>query len=207
MRHLRFCCGDSGQALPVLVLVLWLCAGVTYLVLVLGDRARDVSRAQVGADAAALGEALQPGLAEELAVRNGASVVAITRGTRVEVVTVVGNTEASAAAVGTRPEWAGLDPRLQSALRAAERLMGEPVVVVSGLRSRQDQQRLWDARASNPYPVARPGTSLHELGLAVDVSLRQVALLAEIGPSVGVCQPLPLIDPVHFTLCQTMPSR
>jgi uncharacterized protein YcbK (DUF882 family) len=43
-----------------------------------------------------------------------------------------------------------------------------PVAINSGYRSQQQQQQLWDNRASNPNPVARPGTSLHQQGLAAD---------------------------------------
>jgi D-alanyl-D-alanine dipeptidase len=39
------------------------------------------------------------------------------------------------------------------------------------LRTLAEQQRLWDARGSNPYPVARPGTSRHESGRAADVTI------------------------------------
>ena len=31
--------------------------------------------------------------------------------------------------------------------------------------------RLWDSRGSNPFPVARPGTSRHESGRAADVMI------------------------------------
>lgn len=33
------------------------------------------------------------------------------------------------------------------------------------------QQALWDARATNPFPVARPGSSIHEQGNAADVTI------------------------------------
>jgi len=36
-------------------------------------------------------------------------------------------------------------------------------------RTRAHQQELWDNRANNPNPVARPGTSRHEGGFAFDV--------------------------------------
>ena len=46
--------------------------------------------------------------------------------------------------------------------------------VTSGYRSDAEQQRLWNNRGSNPYPVAPPGTSNHGKTLfpggAVDVS-------------------------------------
>ena len=41
--------------------------------------------------------------------------------------------------------------------------------MTSGVRSTADQARLYADRANNPNPVAAPGTSLHEKGLAVDI--------------------------------------
>lgn len=41
--------------------------------------------------------------------------------------------------------------------------------VTSVYRSPTDQLRLWNARSSNPYPVARPGTSYHEYRRAWDM--------------------------------------
>lgn len=38
-------------------------------------------------------------------------------------------------------------------------------------RSYADQVDLWNARASNPYPVAQPGTSRHEFGGAIDLNI------------------------------------
>jgi LAS superfamily LD-carboxypeptidase LdcB len=88
-----------------------------------------------------------------------------------------------------------------AALARADGLLGHPVPVVSGLRTRAQQQALWDRRHTNPYPVARPGTSDHERGLAVDVSRSSVAELAAVAPAAGLCQPLPETDPVHFVVC------
>jgi hypothetical protein len=59
----------------------------------------------------------------------------------------------------------------------------------SGVRSTADQQRLYDNRASNPNPVAAPGTSNHERGLAVDIAGMtpdQRSLL----PQYGLAQPV-----------------
>jgi len=39
------------------------------------------------------------------------------------------------------------------------------------LRTYAEQMRLWNGRGSNPYPVARPGTSRHETGRAADVTI------------------------------------
>lgn len=47
---------------------------------------------------------------------------------------------------------------------------GIDIVIHSGLRDTAHQQRLWNNRASNPNPVARPGTSPHEFGVAVDAT-------------------------------------
>jgi LAS superfamily LD-carboxypeptidase LdcB len=44
-------------------------------------------------------------------------------------------------------------------------------LVTSGLRSIAEQQRLWDNRHSNPYPVAPPGASRHLDGDAADVTI------------------------------------
>jgi LAS superfamily LD-carboxypeptidase LdcB len=43
------------------------------------------------------------------------------------------------------------------------------VQVTSTYRSYTEQLRLWLTRSSNPYPVAPPGRSFHELGRAFDV--------------------------------------
>jgi LAS superfamily LD-carboxypeptidase LdcB len=88
-----------------------------------------------------------------------------------------------------------------AALARADGLMGRPVPVVSGLRTRAEQQALWDRRHTNPYPVARPGTSDHERGLAVDVARADVPSLLAVAAAAGLCQPLPDSDPVHFVVC------
>ncbi|GEM_PF-5454021 len=70
--------------------------------------------------------------------------------------------------------------------------------ISSGYRSTADQQRLYDNRASNPNPVALPGTSNHERGMAVDIagmSPEQRALL----PEYGLSQPV-AGDPPHVEL-------
>lgn len=57
-------------------------------------------------------------------------------------------------------------------LRKAEALardFGRNFYITSGLRTRAEQLRLWNNRANNPFPVARPGTSRHETGRALDI--------------------------------------
>lgn len=68
----------------------------------------------------------------------------------------------------------GLNSDLASKLAqlraAALRDIGEEGRITSGYRSRADQERLYRDRFHNPYPVARPGFSEHERGLAADVA-------------------------------------
>jgi hypothetical protein len=65
----------------------------------------------------------------------------------------------------------------------------------SGVRSTADQARLYADRGNNPNPVAPPGTSRHERGLAVDIggmTPEQRAML----PQYGLAQPV-ANDPPH----------
>lgn len=190
-----------GQALPIAALQLWVLVGVTLVLVMLGGRAVDRSRAQAAADAVALGVA-NGGDGSRIAGANGVRVESLDIGDVVDV--VVGRGEVQAAARAVRPPRggaAGLDPRVIAALGRAEALLGESVPIVSGLRTRAEQERLWANRHTNPYPVARPGTSAHERGLAVDVPLAIAWRLAAISADTGLCQPLPASDPVHFELC------
>jgi len=62
----------------------------------------------------------------------------------------------------------GLQPFLRPYARAL--LSYFPgLAVTSVFRSRTSQLSLWNNRRNNPYPVAPPGTSKHELGLAWDM--------------------------------------
>jgi hypothetical protein len=63
------------------------------------------------------------------------------------------------------------DPRVLRALETLAARRGETCNVTSGLRTHAEQTRLWNNRHSNPYPVARPGHSRHESGLAADVTI------------------------------------
>lgn len=64
--------------------------------------------------------------------------------------------------------FGGLQPWLRP---YAEALTGyfPDLQITSVRRSRTQQIALWNNRANNPYPVAPPGTSKHELGLAWDM--------------------------------------
>jgi LAS superfamily LD-carboxypeptidase LdcB len=88
------------------------------------------------------------------------------------------------AAPGTYPHLSGdLDasPELLQRLEALAAQRGEHFTITSGGRSLAEQQRLWDGRGSNPYPVARPGTSRHETGRAADVTIGGRAIQTVIG--------------------------
>ncbi len=85
-----------------------------------------------------------------------------------------GSVAAAPARPGHYPHLDGdLDgnPELLAKLEALAAQKGLKFHVTSGLRTVAEQQRLWDARHSNPFPVARPGTSRHHDGEAADVTI------------------------------------
>ena len=80
----------------------------------------------------------------------------------------------AAAPPGTYPHLDGdldANPELLRRLEALAAKRGEHFHITSGLRTYAEQMRLWNSRGSNPYPVARPGTSRHESGRAADVTI------------------------------------
>jgi hypothetical protein len=198
---------ERGQTLPFLMLLVALAAVVALAVVQVGVRAVDAARARTAADAAALaGAAGGEAAAREVAEANGAALLAfVADGSDAEVTVRAGAAEATARARleggGAAGTTTGLDPRMVAAITRAEALLGERVPITSGWRSRVDQQRLWDQRHQNPYPVARPGTSRHERGLAIDVARGFVARLRSVAGAAGLCFPLPVTDPVHFEVC------
>jgi zinc D-Ala-D-Ala carboxypeptidase len=207
--------GERGSVTPLLALVVVLIGGLCLGLGRLGGDAVASARAQTAADAVALaGAGAGEEAARSIAEANGAVVVDY-RAEGPDVVVVVRHAEAEASARATRvgavggggAATAGLVPAMREALAEAGRLLGQPVPVTSGWRSPARQQALWDARHTNPYPVARPGTSAHERGMAVDVPAAFVPRFAAVAPRVGLCQPLPASDPVHFELCPSSRDR
>lgn len=98
----------------------------------------------------------------------------------------------------------GLDPEFRpyaQALLIAAGQMRIATQVTSTRRSRSKQKRLWERyqRGEHKYTVLPPGYSLHEIGLAMDVSapkeqLRKLGKLwLEAGGTWGGEK-----DPVHF---------
>jgi LAS superfamily LD-carboxypeptidase LdcB len=63
------------------------------------------------------------------------------------------------------------NPELLRRLESVAAARGETWTITSGLRTHAEQQELWDARHTNPFPVARPGTSNHEHGNSADVTI------------------------------------
>lgn len=201
---------DRGQALPLMLMALALAAAVMMAVGGLAQRAAVDARARTAADAAALaGAADGEGAARALAAANDADLVAFDeRGERVRVTVVVAGRQAVAAAERLSPTpplpggpSAGLTPAMQAAIARAEALLGQVVPITSGWRSQAQQTWLWNHRDTNPFPVARPGTSMHERGLAIDVPRWFVPSLLSVAASAGLCHPLAQTDPIHFVLC------
>lgn len=78
-------------------------------------------------------------------------------------------------------------------------------VVTSTLRTRSEQQRLFDRyrRGESDLPAARPGTSLHEQGLAFDMVVadaRSQRAIGELWESVGGRWGGRFSDPPHFEI-------
>lgn len=205
---------DRGQAVSLAAAMVALVTVALVGLVPVGRALADRARARTAADAAALaGAAEGEQAADDLARVNGAELVDFERtGDEVVVRVRIGDVDASARARATRRhagadgreaggDRAGLAPMMLAALARADGLLGHAVHVVSGLRTRAEQEVLWDRRRTNPYPVAPPGASDHERGLAVDVRRDAAAELAAVAPLVGLCQPLPDSDPVHFVVC------
>ena len=215
---------ERGSALPVLVLGVVLAGTLALEVGRLGGAAGSRARAQTAADAAALaGAADGEPAARALAEANDARLVSFEeRGADTRVVVELGPARATgrarrqggggegAGGPGGGPRGlggggagpGGLAPAMRAALARAEQLLGQPVPITSGYRSPERQRALWMNRASNPYPVAAPGTSMHERGLAIDVPAGFVARLASVAAPAGLCQPYPKADPIHFEVCR-----
>lgn len=208
---------ERGQVAPLLALF---AVGIGLACLGLGrfaGGAVDAAAATTAADAAALAGAVdgEPA-ARALAAANGGRLESFEAGggdvrVRVRVGPHVVSARASGRddtdiSVSSRPNE--LAPGLRAALARAGQLLGEPVPVTSGFRSTDEQRRLWDRRVANRYPVAPPGTSRHERGLAVDVPANLAERLAAVGPDAGLCRPFPTTDPVHFELCdRRLPAK
>ncbi|HVM34933.1 MAG TPA: D-alanyl-D-alanine carboxypeptidase family protein [Actinomycetota bacterium] len=181
------------------------------------------ARAQTAADAAALAAVAEsapgaPGApvaaAHRLARANGARVLACVcevGATAMQVEVEVDGVAARARAVidsaALAPARAGLDPRVAGAVDRILRAGRGRVWVVSGFRDPAQQERLWtdalrtygSAEVADDW-VARPGNSMHEKGLAVDLGgdVEYAALLVD---RLGLPLWRPMAwEPWHFEL-------
>ena len=201
---------ERGQAAPLVVALIAIGLLLVVGIARLGRSARESAQSRTAADAGALAGAAGGNVEEVVAANGGRVITRSSQGDTFVVTAQVGeyDTTAAAAVDPIVADGAGpLDPVLVAAIARAESLLGAPVPIVSGRRSSEEQRRLWDQRFSNPYPVAPPGTSDHERGLAIDVPLWFVARLRSVAAIAGLCQPLPVSDPVHFTACRTTTTR
>lgn len=197
----------------------------------IGRAAAQDARAQMAADSAALAAAAEmlPGTAGDpeaqarrFAALNGGRVVAclcdVADGA-VQVTVAVGDVVARARAVldptllqpldafaGT----AGLHPSLGAAVDRLIEASRGAVYVVSGFRGPQEQARLWasalaehgSAERADDW-VAPPGSSKHELGLAVDLG-GDLVLAERLVRSMRLPLTRPLAhEPWHFELVDT----
>lgn len=97
-----------------------------------------------------------------------------------------------------------MDATLTSRLNNLIAASGGRIWINSGDRSSSDQQSLWDAAVAKYGPdqaanwVARPGTSNHEKGLAVDLG-GDLTLAAQLAPRFGLKSPMSW-EPWHFEM-------
>lgn len=195
---------DAGQVMPLVAAVIGVVALAIVVVGLVGQRAVARAQARTAADAAALAAAVAgPDAGQQIAAANGAVTSSVNVDGEIAFATVtIGDMDASARAQGLLlPGADGLAPAMIAAIARAEQLLGQPIPIVSGFRSTEQQQALFDNRVNNPFPVAVPGTSMHELGLAIDVPSSFVATLLTVASQAGLCQILPVTDPIHFELC------
>jgi hypothetical protein len=208
---------QRGSVTPLVALAIVLAGGGALLLGRLGGAGVARAAARTAADAAALaGAAEGEAAARQVASANGAQIVRYeVEGQDTRVAVRLGPAEATARARRRlRPTAAtgagggaggadpgGLTPAMRGAIARAEQLLGEPVPITSGYRSTAQQAALYARRAENPYPVAPPGSSMHERGMAIDVPSSFVPRLLSVAGQAGLCQPYPATDPIHFELC------
>lgn len=184
-------------------------------------------RAQLAADAAALAAVAESGpygegeherAAARFAAANGARVLECLcepASTAVQVRVAIGDVVADARATfdpemlmpGATYAGDGLHPLLQTSVDRLLTAAKGAVTLVSGRRSTERQSELWadalarygDAEIADDW-VARPGTSMHEKGLAVDLG-GDLDLAARLVDHLGLPlhRPLPH-EPHHFEL-------
>lgn len=91
----------------------------------------------------------------------------------------------------------GLTLAMRASVLRLEQALGSPLQINSGYRHPSYQAELCQQVSG---PCAPPGKSMHNHGLAIDVDNHgQVAAAVNADPDIGLCQPLPANDAVHFS--------
>lgn len=90
-----------------------------------------------------------------------------------------------------------LVPYAEYAFQLMQHYYGVTPTLTSTYRTIQEQQQLYDKRASNPYPVNRPGDSAHNWGLAFDSDVPDAYMPAWIYIRQAVGFRVPENDEVH----------
>ena len=105
---------------------------------------------------------------------------------------------------GSLPGAAAGAPQVRPQGNAAEIAQGLGIPVISGYRSPEKQQELYTASQQPGYsgpPVAKPGSSQHQQGNAIDVDSRKLTpQMKQTLIDNGFVQPLPKTDPNHWEL-------
>ena len=98
-------------------------------------------------------------------------------------------------------KFGGLNENISSRLKAANEAWqaktGRELPITSGARLAEQGIKLFGERASNPNLVAKPGTSLHEKGMAADISIEVPNAFLE---QYGLHRPFGSKDPVHVEI-------
>lgn len=100
--------------------------------------------------------------------------------------------------------------RVISAAQSFNSITGNKIKINSAKRDPEDQQRVWDesVRAGRPgisptgMPIAKPGSSKHERGLAIDIQNYNDKNAVAAMNKQGLFQTVPN-DPVHFEMANT----
>ena len=113
---------------------------------------------------------------------------------------------------GTLETFKELDSGLQKAVTSAaeeyNKSTGQKIQVNSAKRDSADQKRLWDESVEAGRPgwgpkgmqIARPGTSKHERGAAIDIQQYNDPVAVGLMNKYGMKQTVMPKDPVHFEL-------
>ena len=92
-----------------------------------------------------------------------------------------------------------LADRLEEAKAEYRRVYGKDMPITSTVRTRAEQEALFNARGNNPNLVAPPGKSQHEFGNAVDIAANVPDTFLN---RFGLHRPHGAKDPVHVELMQ-----